>query len=92
VTDHSEEDLGITISDRGFKRLSAIPSEYGGHVEVYESSAAMAPYIWLKASGPVSLNDPDGPSKEVFMHLTIENAERLAGQLHYLVTHHYQEM
>ena len=92
MADHLEEDLGITTSDRGFKRLSSIPSEYGGQVEVYESSAAMSPHVWLKATGPVSLNDPDGPSKEVFIHLTIDNAERLAGQLHYLVTHHYQEM
>jgi hypothetical protein len=46
MTDH----LAATTSDRGFDSMPDIPSEYGGHVSVYESSAASGPHIWLKAT------------------------------------------
>lgn len=78
------------LSVRGFDRLPPIPSEYGGEVSVYESSAALGPHVWLKAVAPVDLNDPDGPTREVPIHLTAENAWRLAEQLQLLVRNHYQ--
>lgn len=78
------------VSDRGFADLSAIPSEYGGHVTVSESSAASGPHLWLRAVAPVDLNDPDGPTHEAPIHLTAANAWRLAEQIRHLVEHHYQ--
>lgn len=84
------EHLQPTISDRGFARLPDIPSEYGGYVSVYESSAASGPHIWLHAEAPVNLNEPTGPTHEVTLHLTAENAWKLADQLRLLVRNHYQ--
>jgi hypothetical protein len=86
VTDH----LTVETSDRGFDSLPPIPSEYGGNICVGESSAASAPHIWLWAECPVNLNDPSGPTMEAAMHLTCENAVRLAEQLTFLVKNHYQ--
>lgn len=86
IADH----LTATRSDRGFTRLPPIPSEYGGQVAVYESSAAMGPHVWLKATAPVDLNKPDGPMLEAPIHLTADNAWMLADQLRWLVGNHYQ--
>ncbi len=82
--------LTITTSDRGFDYLPAIPSEYGGEVSVSESSAAKGPHVWLRATAPVDPNQPDGPTHQVPIHLTAENALRLAEQLRYIVENHYQ--
>lgn len=79
-----------TVSERGFSHMRPIPGEYGGDVRVHESSAADGPCIWLRATVPVDLNDPDGPVREVASHLTAESAWRLADQLRWLVEHHYQ--
>lgn len=82
--------LDATRSGRGFDRLPPIPSEYGGQLQAYESSAAPAPAIWLFATAPADLNNPSGPTVEAPMHLTAENAWRLAEQLMTLVANHYQ--
>jgi hypothetical protein len=78
------------VTDRGLTHMRPVPSEYGGEVKVYESSAAEGPHIWLQATAPVNLNEPDGPTHEVPIHLTAESAWRLAEQLRWLVEHHYQ--
>ncbi|MFC3454035.1 hypothetical protein [Amycolatopsis speibonae] len=77
-------------SSRGFKRMPPIPSEYGGDVHVYESSGATAPAIWLTATAPADLNNRDGAQVEAPLHLTADNAWRLAEQLMTLVANHYQ--
>lgn len=82
--------LEKVVSPRGFASLPKVPSEYGGHVSVSESSAASGPHVWLRATAPVSLNDPNGPTHEVPMHLTADNARRLAEQLLLVVREHYQ--
>lgn len=79
--------LTVTTSDRGFDRLPPIPSAYGGEVRVYESSAAMGPHIWLAAADPAN---PNGNRELFTVHLTAENAWKLADQLRHLVEHHYQ--
>lgn len=84
------EHLQVTTSDRGFDAYPEIPGESGGHVSVYESSAASGPHIWLTAEAPVKPNDPDGPTVRAPMHLSAENAWRLAEQLQRLVRDHYQ--
>lgn len=85
-----DEHLTVDRSGRGFAHLPPIPSEYGGEVRAYESSAAMGPHIWVRIECPADLNEPDGPTVEAVAHLTAENAGRLGDQLHLLVRDHYQ--
>lgn len=82
MTDH----LTVTTSPRGFDHLPTIPSEYGGYASVYESSAADGPHIWLKAVETMH----GRPEESATMHLTAENAWKLADQLRLLVREHYQ--
>lgn len=88
----SNDELTPETSERGFKRFPAIPSEYGGEISVYESSAASGPHVWLNAECPVDLLEPDGPKLIASMHLTAENARRLGQQLIHLADNHYQEV
>jgi hypothetical protein len=77
-------------SDRGFTRLPAIPSAYGGESRVYESSTADYPHIWLAAKSPKDLNNPDtSEMNETVMHFRIEDAVALAEQLLLLARDHY---
>ena len=84
------EHLTVSTSDRGFDAMPPLEGEYGGHVRVYESSAAMGPHIWLNAVAPVDLNRPEGPTVKAVLHLTAENAWKLAEQIRVLVGDHYQ--
>lgn len=82
-------------SDRGFDSYPPIRGSYGdqltgSYVEVSESSAAIGPHVWLRATAPVNLNEPDGPTVEAPIHLTAENAWRLAEQIQRAVREHYQ--
>ena len=70
--------------------MPGIPSEYGGVVRVYESSLATQPAIWLRATAPKNLNDHDGDWEDIPIHLTVENARKLADQLNWLCNNHYQ--
>lgn len=79
-----------TRSDRGLAYFEPVPSVYGGHARVYESSAASGPHVWLKVESPVDLNEPDGPTQEGVAHLTLEDAEKLGKQLLWFVENHYQ--
>ena len=76
-------------SSRGFKYLDPTPSTYGGHVAVYESSAASGPHLWVavKQDREARL---DGRDTEATAHLTLEAATRLRDQLTYLIENHYQ--
>ncbi len=78
------------VTDRGFQHLPPIPHSYGGEVRVNESSAAEHPHIWLNVTCPVNLNEPSGPRREAVAHLPIEDAQRLAEQIMFLVEHRYQ--
>lgn len=71
------EHLAATATDRGFDHYPAIPGAYGGEVRAYESSAASGPHVWLSVDGET-------------IHLTAENAKKLAEQLLALVANHYQ--
>lgn len=83
-------DLTTTTTDRGFDHHAPAPSEYGGEVRVSESNNASYAGIWLRATAPVNLNDPDGDTHEVPINLTGRNAWTLARQLAHLVVNHYQ--
>lgn len=80
--------LTVDVSPRDFVLLPAIPSEYGGEIKVYESSAALAPHVWLSATD--TNTGPGGQPVEACIHLTAENAWKLAEQLMSLVQNHYQ--
>jgi hypothetical protein len=71
------EPVPFTTSSRGFKHYELITSNSGDTVQVYESSAADAPYVWLASNG-----EP--------VHLRLEDAERLIATLQAALANHYQ--
>lgn len=77
----------VTYSPRGFARLRPFRTAYGHVLRVYESSAASAPHLWLAVDGDASQREEIGQSH---VHLTFEQAQRLVGDLQYLMAHHYQ--
>jgi hypothetical protein len=89
------EHLTVVKSDRGFSRLPLIPGDYGGDAQVYESSSAEGPHLWLKVTEPEDLNahaaGKDTPMKECHLHLPLENAAKLRDQLTWLIDNHYHE-
>lgn len=85
-----EPHLVAAITDRGFMHMPPIASRYGGQIRAYESSAATQPCIWITADVPANLNEPLGPTVNAPVHLTVENALRLADQIQYLAANHYQ--
>jgi hypothetical protein len=48
------------------------------------------PAIWLRATAPKNLSDHDGDWEDTPIHLTVENARKLADQLNWLCNNHYQ--
>lgn len=79
-----------TITGRGFKHFGPVPSEYGGFIRTYESSAASGPHLWVLIECPDGMSLRDGATKDAAAHLTLENAEVLRDQLTYLIDNHYQ--
>lgn len=79
------------FTNRGFMHMPYIPSTYGGTINVYESSNASGPHLWVKIECPVDLNDPYGAVQESVAHLTLNDAKRLAEHLNVLIDNHYQK-
>lgn len=90
MTDTTPDHLTVTRTDRGFSHLPALLDTYGGQVEVYESSAASGPHIWLNAQSPANYNDPAGAKTQAMLHLPVEDAVKLAEQILLLARGHYQ--
>lgn len=84
-----KEHLEYTTTERGFDHMPELPGIYGGTVKVYESSSAMQPCVWLSATVPANRDKPDGASFETTVHLSAEDAWKLADQLRALVRNHY---
>lgn len=82
--------LEPTVTDRGFTHLPPIPGDYGGFTQVYESSAAERPKVWLWVVAATSQNGCPVHPAGCSIHLTAENAWKLADQLRHLVENHYQ--
>jgi hypothetical protein len=80
--------LTVARSGRGLVKLPDIPGAYGGHAEVYESSAASEPHLWLKVveTGSSRLDRQDA---DATLHLNAEQAWQLAEQLMQSVRGHY---
>jgi hypothetical protein len=49
---------GIEFSERGFARWPTTPTTRDEEVEVYESSAAAGPHLWLGVRGVAHLSEP----------------------------------
>lgn len=88
MTDHPEH-LTPVQSDRGFAGMPALKGAYGGHVMVWESSAAEYPRLWLKVDVPINANKPDGPTNSETIHLDAAVAWQLAEQIMTQVQNHY---
>jgi hypothetical protein len=84
----SEKDpMKPTVTDRGFKHMDEIPSEYGGNIRAYESSGAEYPAIWVRIYQKFHGYEEE---KEAVVHLTLESAALLRDQIDYLIKKHYQ--
>lgn len=86
--------LQPTETNRGFAVLPSIAGNYGGDVTVWESSAAEQPKLWVKINELDDLNDsvkgdPNSPTHSATIHLTAEDAWKLADQLRCAVENHY---
>lgn len=75
---------------RGFQRHPALPSQYGGTIQTYESSAASGPHLWVRTVCPKDLSEPNGPTVEAVAHLTLDDAVTLAEQILSIAANHYQ--
>ena len=104
MTTESEEELPAHLtpmySDRGFSQLPFIPSVYGGHTRVYESSSAEHARIWMASVSPTDFNewtrqqpasveDYKGELIETHMHFDVAEARKLADQLNWMCDNHY---
>lgn len=67
------------LSDHGFKHYAPIATTYGHEVKVYESSAAVMPFVWLAID-------------ERAAHLTFEQAQAVIATLEAAMANHYQEV
>lgn len=74
------DDHGDWITNRGFRQTEPIPGLYGGTVRVYESSLATQPALWVAVD-----DTPEGT-----IHLTVEDARRLAENILRVCDLHYQ--
>ena len=80
MTDH----LSPVRNERGFAYYPEIDGTYADMVKVYESSAASRPHMWLHVQDSADFNE------YVTVHLSIENAVKLAEQILHLAANHYQ--
>lgn len=72
----------IEVTERGFVQMPEIVGTYGGSVQVYESSSAEEPHIWVKVI--------DENGTEAVLHLPLRKVKLFIGQLQYLKSNHYQ--
>lgn len=76
MTDSSDSP---SYSDRGFAGFDPIVSSYGEKVQVYESSSADSPHVWVRVSGGLDA-----------ANLTLDQARQLRDQLDWFLSNHYQ--
>lgn len=98
MSDTKATEIGeVTYSERGFKFLPALEDDRGTRIEVYESSAAATPHVWLRLAGTwLQLKDGGVSIKKVedvdlTAHLSFELVDTLIEQLSWIRKHHYQE-
>jgi hypothetical protein len=85
-----------TYSDRGFARWEPVSASYGAEINVYESSAAEGPHIWINIAADCHLEEPprDHPSVpygiatgSAAAHLSMEQAHELRDKLDAAIRH-----
>jgi hypothetical protein len=85
----ASDHLTPVMTDRGFQHMPKVQAVHGGQpsgtVQVYESSAASGPYIWLEV-----IEQEGHEVKMALAHLPLDEAVKLRQQLSYLTTNHYQ--
>jgi hypothetical protein len=86
------DDVPFRFTPRGFKCFKPISTTYGHRVEVYESSAADVPHVWLAieltaehAREAHSNIEPE----EARAHMTLDDAAALRDQLDSAIRRHY---
>lgn len=86
--------INESISDRGFIHLDPVKTTYGADVRISESSAAMAPHIWLRINGEAHLRGPVKPfvgipdgiaQADLSAHMTLAQAEQIYAQLGHMI-------
>ena len=86
-----DEHLTPTYTTQGYKWLPMINGLYGDAVQVYESSLASQPALWLRIAGA---SQDTGRRNHMQLwrqvHLSADAAVELAQQLLWMVEHHYQ--
>ena len=73
------------LTERGFWRTKPIAGQYGGELQVYESSGN-TPCIWLKVED-TKLDEDDGAGETIL--LTLDQARELAEALTELADNHF---
>ena len=73
-------------SERGFARFPEIECSYGSKIQVYESSAASGPHLWLGIDSRAWANPDHDAYKQQFeaqgtAHLTLDQARDLSNRL-----------
>ena len=83
----SWKDIQIAVNGRGFQIFGdPVQTDRRYTVEVYESSAAEAPHVWLRISGGPEVAKPEtllgsGPEEDITVHLSLEQAEAVRDRL-----------
>lgn len=80
--------MEFETTNRGFKRFPPLETRYGHEIQVYESSAAMEPCLWLKVELDHELGgiQPEAATAQ----LTVDQAEELIARLRACIDNHYQ--
>lgn len=86
-----DEHLTPTYSKQGYRWMPMIEGLYGDAVQVTESSLGGEPALWLRMAGA---SQETGRRNHVQLwrqvHLSTDQAVRLAQQLLWMVEHHHQ--
>lgn len=91
--------IEFETTDRGFKVMSPMMTDYGALITLQESSSAESPKIWFRIKEPDDLNaafvakmeerEYDGPSHEASAHMTFEQIDELIERLQWIKENHY---
>jgi hypothetical protein len=73
------------VSERGFVHLDPVRTDYGADVRIYESSAAMAPHIWLAVDQPPPKNGGEMAEAHAHAHMSLPQAEEIHAQLGHMI-------
>jgi hypothetical protein len=76
------------VSERGFKRLKPIDTDYGEVLRIYESSSAMEPKVWMEVDFGASVCGQEN-YESASVHLTFNQIDEMIAQLKWIKKNHY---